>query len=209
MAAVMPQNRLSPNLNQFRAKEIRQALDGHLTVSANGRYQFRSKDAEGTVSDVVTYTVSNIDKVAPTMTDPDSMTAEVEDSTAALAWAEATDDFSGIAGYRLNFWTDPAEVIYIDTPWHNALLEDLVTGTWNWTVQTFDYAGNLSATVYGDDFTIEGGDVPRLDLPNFLVGNFLSDATNSQMGTVEHGNNGNAITIYSNGAPWVTSPGTH
>ena len=175
-----------------------QALDGHLTVSANGRYQFRSKDAEGTVSDVVTYTVSNIDKVAPTMTDPDSMTAEVEDSTAALAWAEATDDFSGIAGYRLNFWTDPAEVIYIDTPWHNAVLADLVSGTWSWTVQTYDYAGNLTEEVAGTPFVVTNGYIPRIDLPDFLVGGFDGGAAD-QMATVS---DNNFITIYANGASW-------
>ncbi|MBP5585786.1 MAG: AIDA repeat-containing protein [Lentisphaeria bacterium] len=188
-----------------------QALDGHLTVSANGRYQFRSKDAEGTVSDVVTYTVSNIDKAAPTMTDPGSMTAEVDGATASLAWSEATDDFSGVAGYRLNFWTDPAEVIYIDTPWHNALLEDLVTGTWNWTVQTFDYAGNLTEAVAGTPFVVTNGYIPRLDLPNFLVGGF-DGGTADQMATVAYvDNQGAFVTIYVDGAPWgnglVLDPG--
>ncbi len=186
-----------------------QTFEGEgISVSENGVYYFRGYNADGTESEIAGFQVSNIDKVAPTMTDPDSMTAEVEDSTASLAWAEATDDFSGVAGYRLNFWTDPAEVIYIDTPWHNALLEDLVTGTWNWTVQTFDYAGNLTEAVAGTPFVVTNGYIPRLDLPNFLVGNFLSDAANSQMGTFD---DSNAVTIYANGAPWgnglVLDPG--
>ena len=169
------------------------------TATENGVYYFRDSDGD-THSEATMYRVSNIDKVAPTV--PGFPMVFVDEQTASFSWGEPTDEFSGVNGFTLTVWDDEDHSFIYQTPGNGYELADFYSGTWHWTVQASDYAGNLSATVYGDDFTIEGGDVPRLDIPNFLVGNFLSDATNSQMGTVEHGNNGNAITIYSNGAPW-------
>ena len=140
-----------------------QAFEGMLTASANGTYFFRGTDAEGTVSDVVSCTVSNIDKVAPTTASDFAVTAD--DADVILSWEDATDDFSGVAGFNLLYWKDGSEAVSVATPAVNYAIRDITDGTWHWTVQTYDYAGNVSSVVSGLDFVVSGGTVTPIPAP--------------------------------------------
>ncbi len=78
-----------------------------LTVTANGTYYFRGTTADGIVSDVTSFTVRNIDKVAPTApTGLNSWTTENADGSVTLTfgWSESTDDYSGISKYIVSYW---------------------------------------------------------------------------------------------------------
>ncbi len=78
-----------------------------LTVTANGTYYFRGTTADGIVSDVTSFTVRNIDKVAPTApTGLNSWTTENADGSVTLTfgWSESTDDYSGIGKYIVSYW---------------------------------------------------------------------------------------------------------
>ena len=161
----------------------------------NGTYLFRGSDADGTVSDTTSFRVSNIDKVAPTTAS--DLSAAVEDSTVFLGWTDATDDFSGVAGYSVSYWMNADEVLTLTTPWKNIVLESMASGTWNWTVKTYDYAGNMSEAISGGQFVVTNGYVPRLDLPDFFVGDFNGSKTDQMLTVTDE-----SVMIYVNGAPW-------
>ena len=154
-------------------------FDGEGVFGANGRYQFRGTDADGNYTDVATYTVSNIDKVAPTNPDSAAMTATVDGSSVALAWTDPTDDFSGLKGFNLTYWSDTAAAVTVSTPWHEYEFDELAQGTWHWSVQAVDYAGNVSAAVNGMDFVVGEGPTPP-PTPTYVAksdidGNGISD----------------------------------
>ena len=132
--------------------------DGGLTVSGNGTYYFRGADANGVVSDVTSFTVSNIDKVAPTVA-TNLGVAYDEEGIATLSWTDATDDFSGVAGFRISFWQDGGETVTQNLPGTTLTVDGLADGTWHWSLQTMDYAGNASSSVQGADFAVGGGTV--------------------------------------------------
>ena len=98
------------------------AFDGTYSVAANSRLQFRGVDANGTYTDVATYTVSNIDKVAPTNPDSAALAATVDGSSVALVWTDPTDDFSGLKGFNLTYWSDSVAAITVSTPAYKNIL---------------------------------------------------------------------------------------
>ncbi|MBR4718090.1 MAG: hypothetical protein IKP09_08540, partial [Lentisphaeria bacterium] len=129
-----------------------------LTVTENGTYFFRGADAAGNVSDVTTFRVSNIDKVAPTApTDLDA--AETEDGV-KLSWTESTDDYSGIRAYIVTYKESGSDqAITVKTPYKfleikNPVPDGTTSATatggtasapeYEWSVQAVDYAGNVS-----------------------------------------------------------------
>ncbi len=152
-----------------------QALGGDtFTAMANGTYYFRGADAASVVSDVTSFTVSNIDKVAPTAATNLSVTYD-EESNAVLSWTDATDDFSGVAGFQVVFWQDGGEALVRNNAGTNLTVDGLADGTWHWGLQTLDYAGNLSSLVSGADFAIGGGTVSTYYAKADIDGNGVSD----------------------------------
>ena len=175
------------------------ALGGAVFVAAdNGTYYFRGTNADGTVSDVASYTVSNIDKVAPTVAT--GLASQVEDSTVTLSWTDATDDYAGVCGFEITYWKDGLLGFLTETvPGTTLVLKEMTSGTWNWTVTALDYAGNASEAVTGGQFVVTNGYIPRLDLPDFLVGEFAGEDT-ARMATETDG----GVSIYVNGTQWGT-----
>ena len=148
-------------------------FDGTCAFDQNVQLQFRGKDAEGTYTDVATYTVSNIDEVAPTVAT--SLTVDYDDTAVVLAWTDATDDFSGVCGYLLSCWQDGKDPFSTSLEGTMQMLEGFEEGTWHWGVQTLDYAGNRSDFVSGADFVIGGGTVSTYVAKGDVDGNGVSD----------------------------------
>ena len=166
-----------------------------LTVAENGTYFFRGTDKDGVQTGVATFTVSNIDDLAPT--DPESLTVTVEDNAAKFYWADSSDDYSGVNGYILTLNSDSSEAVIINLPWHYANVTELAQGTWHWSVQASDYAGNITAAIDGEDFVIGEGPTPPPE-PTYVAksdidGNGVSDVmfvwagTPEQPGNYQHG----------------------
>ncbi len=184
--------------------------EGGITVTANGKYYFRAKNGEGTVSDAATFTVSNIDKVAPTTAT--NLSASVGDeSNVTLRWTDATDDFSGVMGYNLSYWQDGMDAVTLSTPAYINELSGLANGTWHWTVQTYDYAGNVSDAVAGTDFAISGGTVtptPTHIAKGDIDGNGVSDVM--FVWTGEHGDGNYQHGYWMNGTnTWQSANSSH
>ena len=166
-----------------------QAYDGLLTVTDNGTYYFRGADTNGTYSDVTSFTLSNIDKVAPTVATGLSASV-IEGSTVTLDWTDATDDFSGVSGFYVACWQDGGASFTQVIPGTDLTVDSLAEGTWHWALQTIDYAGNASDAVAGMDFVISGGTVTPPPTPTYVAksdidGNGMSDVM--FVWTGEHG----------------------
>lgn len=119
----------------------------------NGTVSFLGVDAAGNESEVVSYTVSNIDKVEPG--NPSGLLAVVSDQTVALLWNVSTDDFSGVKEYLVSYSLDGQEFT-ARTANSNYVLNNADFGTYSWSVQAVDFAGNESAIVAGDAFSVSG-----------------------------------------------------
>ncbi|MBR2963908.1 MAG: AIDA repeat-containing protein, partial [Lentisphaeria bacterium] len=166
-----------------------QVYDGLLTVTDNGTYYFRGADTNGTYSDVTSFTVSNIDKVAPTVATGLSASV-IEGSTVTLDWTDATDDFSGVSSFYVACWQDGGASFTQVIPGTDLTVDTLADGTWHWALQTIDYAGNASDAVAGMDFVISGGTVTPPPTPTYVAksdidGNGMSDVM--FVWTGEHG----------------------
>ena len=138
----------------------------------NGVVIFRSLDAAGNISPLTTYSVENIDKVAPTApTGLNARTTENPDGSVTLtfSWTESTDNYSGVEYYLLQYAEKGSEACitvqttdnYYDlvfTPSGPAGADGTVIGAdgtvsspvtvnvsdWTWGVHAVDGAGNLS-----------------------------------------------------------------
>ena len=125
-------------------------IDGVL-VTENTTIYFKAVDVAGNESEVVSYTVSNIDKVAPTV--PTGLRSFVDGQDVALLWNVSTDDFSGVKEYLVTYSLDGQEFT-ARTVNSNYVLNNADFGTYSWSVLAVDIAGNESAIVVGDAFTV-------------------------------------------------------
>jgi len=127
-------------------------VDG-VTVKENGIVYFKAIDAAGNESEVASYTVSNIDKVEPG--NPSGLLAVVSNQTVALLWNVSMDDSSGVKEYIVTYSLNGQEFT-ARTANSNYVLNNADFGSYSWSVQAVDFAGNESAVVAGDAFTVSG-----------------------------------------------------
>lgn len=127
-------------------------VDG-VTMKENGTVYFKAVDASGNESEIASFTVSNIDKVAPTA--PTGLDTIVSNQKVALLWNVSTDDFSGVKEYVVKYSFDNQEFT-VRTSNSNFVLSNADSGTYNWSVQAVDFAGNESAVTAGEAFTVSG-----------------------------------------------------
>ena len=119
----------------------------------NESLSFRGIDEAGNVSAVASIEVSNIDTTAPT--DPTGLLAIVSEQTVALVWSISTDDLSGVKEYVVTYSLNGQEFT-ATTSGTSFVLNNAAPGTWSWSVQAVDFAGNESAVTAGDAFTVIG-----------------------------------------------------
>lgn len=118
-----------------------------ITMTANGSVYFRGQDAAGNISDVTTYTVNNIDKVAPTLNG--SPTAAVNGQSVTISWNAASDNLA-VKGYYLTVDGNK----YTVTGKTSHTLNNLAVGNHTFTLSAYDAAGNESSKSASKSFTI-------------------------------------------------------
>ena len=124
--------------------------EGGVIIIINGTVGFRGIDEAGNVSEVTSYKVENIDKVAPEA--PASLAAIVADQTVTLNWSASTD-LSGVKGYIVTYAHDGQEFT-ANTTETSFVIENADFATWQWNVQAVDAVGNVSAAAAGEAFTV-------------------------------------------------------
>ena len=127
------------------------AYDDSITVSENTVLYFKATDESGNESEVVSFTVNNIDKVAPDA--PANLRADVAGHTVTLSWDEAADDASGVEEYVVKYRTGDREYT-VKTTETNLVLKDIDAADWSWNVQSIDAAGNASGASDGGTFAV-------------------------------------------------------
>jgi hypothetical protein len=121
-------------------------------LSTNRRYCFavRAVDGNGNKSDFSSAVYGAIDTNPPPA--PANLRAEIGDQRLYLSWDAATDDESGVRGYKVYYGTSPGNYgAPIDVSFTSHELTGLTNGiTYYIAVSAYDYAGNegpLSAEV--------------------------------------------------------------
>ena len=123
-----------------------------LLLLKNETVSFRGTDEAGNVSEVASLEVNNIDTVAPS--DPAGLLAVVSDQTVVLVWDVSTDDF-GVKEYVVTY-SSGEEEFSARTSGTSYVLKGIAAGTWNWSIQAVDFAGNESVVTSGESFTVSG-----------------------------------------------------
>ena len=75
---------------------------GNLEISENCTLYFQSQDARGNYSDITTVTISNIDKIAPTLTVSEVPSGEYITADFVLTFS-AADDYSGLKNLQYSY----------------------------------------------------------------------------------------------------------
>ena len=119
----------------------------------NETVSFRGIDEAGNVSEVASLEVSNIDTEAPS--DPTRLRAVVSEQTVAMVWNASADDGSGVKEYVVSYSFNGQDFT-VRTANTNYVLNNADFGSYSWTVQAVDFAGNESAVAAGDAFTVSG-----------------------------------------------------
>ena len=125
--------------------------ENSVTMKENGTVHFRGTDAAGNVSEVTSYEVKTIDKVAPTA--PFGLQAVVSAQTVTLSWTASTDELAGVKEYLVNYLHD-GQVFSLKTTETSLVLENMDPAAWQWNVTATDKAGNVSRAALGDVFTV-------------------------------------------------------
>lgn len=124
-----------------------------ILVNSNCTVYFREIDALGNGSEVVAYTIDNIDRAAPDVPKNFSIASSMVD------WDDAEDNGSaGIKGYRFRYGTIgllSGEGQWVDTS--SIALSGFSSGTWYCQVKSVDAAGNSSDWSEVFSFTITEG----------------------------------------------------
>lgn len=141
-----------------------------ITMSQNGSLYFRGKDAAGNISDVTTYTVSNIDKAAPVLNG--TPTAAVNGQKVTFSWNAANDN-TAVKGYYLTVGNNKYTVTGTS---YTLTLEE---GTYTYSLTAFDTAGNESNKSVNKTFTVATTPTPADNIKPTITSVNLSQGSNN------------------------------
>ena len=180
--------------------------EGGVINIINGAVLFRGTDAAGNVSEVTTYEVMNIDKVAPVA--PSGLQAVVSEQTVTLSWTAGADDLAGVKEYVVTYSHDGQEFTAI-TANTSFVIENADFTTWQWSVKAIDAVGNVSELASGDAFTVEPAAPTKEFVANSDIdGNGISDVM--FVWTGEHGEGNYQHGYWMNGtAEWLSANAAH
>ena len=156
-----------------------------IIIIINGTVSFRGTDAAGNVSDVTTYEVTNIDKVAPAA--PSGLQAIVSDQIVTLSWTASTDDLSGVKSYIVTYSHDGQEFT-ATTRETSFVIENADYATWQWNVKAVDTADNVSSVTDGEAFAVVKSIEPEPE-KKFVAGSDINGNGVSDVMFVWTGNN--------------------
>ena len=125
--------------------------NGSVVMNSNTTVYFRGSDSQGNVSDVTSYRVTNIDKLAPQI--PTGLFISMDNGNIFFDWQDARDvGKAGIAGYYIRYGQGEltGEGTFVESSQFD--VPDLSIGTWNYQVRSLDAAGNLSD--WSEKFTL-------------------------------------------------------
>ena len=170
------------------------------TVHSNVTLYFREIDIFGNVSEVVSYTVSNIDKTAPDA--PDTVEFTTAGDILTVDWNDAADNgTAGVTGY--NFRYGNSAILTGKGEFTDTSITDvtgLEEGTWYFQFQSVDAAGNVSAWSEVYSHTVSAV-VPGIsNLNGSADGLSWEDSANSASYVVEYSTDGfeTAVTLVTN-----------
>ena len=123
-----------------------------VVLEDNGTVSFRAGNILG-YSAVTDLTVDYIDKDAPTT--PSGLQAIVDGQSVTLSWTASTDKLAGVKEYIVTY-SHNEQVVTAAVNETSYVLTGLASGSWSWSVQAIDLAGNESALTVGDGFVISG-----------------------------------------------------
>ena len=171
-----------------------QNYTGAVTMSDNGTLFFKAVDGSGNIAED-SYTVTNIDKVAPVAVG--GLSAQLAGNVATFAWNTTTDNLAGVAQYVFQF-SDQADFSHLvatksgeTLTSHSATLN--TTGRYYYRVRATDAVGNSSEWSSGSILfeeavkpkTVDLTDVPSDKVVQGTSGADLFNLTpNGQWGTL-------------------------
>ena len=166
-----------------------------IVLQENGRVYFRGLNASGAASGIASYTVKNIDTTAPTA--PAGLKAAVSGQNVSLSWDAASDNLAGVREYTVRYSHD-GQVFTVTTTDNSLELQNVALAVYDWSVQSVDNAGNISAESVGRAFTVGAAEPEKA----FVVsgdrdGNGVSDVMFVWAG--EHGEGNHAHGYWMNG----------
>ena len=126
-----------------------------VTVTENATVYFKAVDAAGNESGIVSYRVSNIIDETVVPAAPTGLDTIVSGQTVALLWNVSSDKGPVIKEYILNYSHD-GQTVTVTTNNSHYKLKDADFGSYIWSVQAVDFAGNESEITVGDAFTVSG-----------------------------------------------------
>ena len=124
---------------------------GGIVLQENGRVYFRGLNGYNVASPIASYTVRNIDKIAPTT--PAGLKASVSGQNVSLSWDASTDNLAGVKEYTVRY-AHGGQAFTVTTKNNSLELENVDFATWQWSVQAVDNVGNASAATDGEAFLV-------------------------------------------------------
>ena len=167
-----------------------------ITFNNNGTIYFREINIIGEASEVVEFTVDNIDRVAPVA--PGEMNFDFVNGVLTVDWSDS-EDANGIAGYEYRYGTTPVlSGENFQTETSSAQVEDLDDGLWYFQVRATDAAGNVSG--WSESFSYEVI-TPVQQLAGNANGVFWGGAADKEY-IVEYSTDGfqSAVTVMTSGS---------
>ncbi len=155
--------------DQFTGASSQTVSSSELDLSSlsDGTYYWRVKVIDNNDNASEWSAAGTFDVDTTSSSDPTGLDAAATGNDVSLDWADALDNFSGVAGYTVEYTTDAdfSSVSSLIVGISELELSGLADGIYYWRVKSVDNNGNESSWTTGYEFTI---DVTAPDAPSSL-----------------------------------------